>query len=137
VIVQVYDTYIDIVENLDTKISKMDEDTKQALEAAADSLSFAQGLNDMFIAHGISLPETPDLYKLEGVIEGYVGELIAAVMLLSNYQLGDTPAALEKLNKAIDGKFPASVVTGCLRLADRIKQTRVSQQKLVTGEKTA
>lgn len=127
-----YDTYIDILENIDIQIPNVSEETKHALEAAADALSFVQGLHDTFAAHGVSLPENPDLYKLEGIVEGYVGELGAAVMILSNNQLGDTPLALNRLSKEVDGKMPPSVVTGCLRLADRIKKTRVSQQKLVT-----
>jgi len=131
---QLYDQYIDTLENLESRIHSPTETDKQALETAADALSFVQGVQDMFIAHGIVLPEIPDMYKLEGVLEGYVGELIAAIILLSNYQMGDTPKALEKLssNEDLKKELPASVMTGFLRLADRVKKTRVSQQKVIT-----
>lgn len=122
-----YDDYISDVENCSTH-----DLSSHTLEAAADALSFVQGLHDMFVAQGLSLGDTPDLYKLEGIIDGYVGELAAAVILLSNDQMGRTPEALEKLNKEIGSKVPDSVATGFLRLADRIRKTRVSQQKLVT-----
>lgn len=104
-----------------------------ATEAAADALAFVQGLNDMFKAQGLDLPEVPDMYRLEGVIDGYVGELAAAVILLSNDQMGRTPEALERLHQEIGLKVPDSVSTGFLRLADRVRKTRAAQQKLVSS----
>lgn len=122
----VYDDYIQCLEKkaLDTG--------DESCEVAADALAFVQGLNDMFQAQGLDLPEVPDLYRLEGVIDGYVGELAAAVILLSNEQLGRTPEALEKLHTEIGSKVPDSVSTGFLRLADRVRKTRMAQQKLVS-----
>lgn len=129
---QKYDQHIQALESLDSRLGKgLSTDELAALEEACDALAFCQGIHDMFVAQGVSLPPDPDLYKLEGVVEGYVGELVAAVMLLSNLQLGDTPGALERLNTALGDKMPPSVSTGFLRLADRVRKTRVAQQKVV------
>lgn len=124
-----YDGYI---EQLEGGLLDLGSLSEEALEAGADALAFAEGLNDMFRSQGLDLPETPDLFKLEGVIEGYVGELAAAVMLLSNAQLGRTPEALENLHREIGQQVPDSVATGFLRLADRVRKTRVAQQHLLS-----
>ncbi len=124
-----FDSYIETVENLSTE--KSTEQEQMALEAAADSLAFVQGLHDMFVAQGMAMTETPDMFQLEGIVDGYVGELVAAVILLSNQGMGSTPEMLEKLKVALNNKVPDSVATGFLRLADRVRKTRVAQQKLI------
>ncbi len=127
-----YDSYIETVENLST--SKSSEQEQLALEAAADSLAFVQGLHDTFVAQGLKMPTEPDMHQLEGIIEGYVGELIAACILLSNQGLGSTPEMLVKLEERLRTQVPESVRTGFLRLASRVKESRVVAQKLINTQ---
>lgn len=120
-----------------------------AIEAAADSMSFVQSLWNLVLEHGlVTESDTPDTYKLEKVIDSLYGELAAVTLLLSIDELGmgpyldriialfDTQAELlTKANPNVDYVVPPEVISGFRAFAARLRNAQ-KLKLLSTQEKS-
>lgn len=125
-------SYEDAIEALDT-IKGETPAQQEALEQAASAMSFAQSVNELFRDHGAVIPETPDVYLLEQLIDSYMGELAAAVIFLCDDSFQRVPGMLRAISRGLkkqkeDGgadDTPDIVIRGYAKFADRIDNSKV------------
>lgn len=128
-----FEDYIETVESCDAL-------PPEAREAAADALAFAVALHEMFAQSGLTLPEEVDLDRLQTLIDGHLGELAAAAIMLSklqNAKLQNTNLDVIKMLECVYDNFsntedgggvPSFVVRGYLRLAQRVAKLHTMQE---------
>lgn len=117
-------------EEMIEEIAACDDVNEQTLDAAADAMSFIQALWTNFVEKGYVEDGEPDLNKIEGIIDGVEGELVAAALFLSEKAFDKVPLMLMKISASLaaaqDENVPKQVIRGYQRLAERIEKTKVT-----------
>lgn len=118
---------IDLVEGNEVE----DQDEVEALNCAADALAFVLSIHNAFVAQGVTMPQEPDVGRLENLFDAYVCELAAATLALQNYP--DSTERLRTVAKELqtvvdkgEVEVDPQTVQGYLKLADRIEASRVA-----------
>lgn len=135
-------TYETLIEELESQ-SQGTGLSSEAVEAAADAMSFVAALHGLFVANGVLNEDAAvDVGVLENIIDAQYGELGAAAILLSEASFNGISDVLKATAKTMEDKdnvVPATVRKGFERLAQRIEKTKVyreqAAQALANSEK--
>ena len=105
----------------------------EAREKASEALAFTEALHQLFKDMGMTTKDEPDVNELENLVDALYGELGASVLFMCDPVYARVPDMLRVVGKQLEkmgADVPPTIVKGFTRLAKRIENTRVHQQKM-------